>query len=76
MILAKRWFYTKKIRRRQVQGNLDTFENGGMFVIGDNGEHEGPHTQQIIYEQNEAPLPTRRMVQWEDAIAHWVKEVP
>ena len=66
----------KEVRSRRVHGNVGAIEDRGMFAMGEDVEHEGLRAPEIILEENAAPLPTRRNIRREDALAQWLEEVP
>ena len=55
----------------EIRGSEDTV----LFGLGDDGEHEGLCTLEVILEENDAPLLTRRNLCQEEAIADFLDEV-
>ena len=66
----------KEVRSRRVHGNMGAFEDGGMFSMGENDDHEGLRAPEIIPEENAAALPTGRRIVREEAFAQWLEEGP
>lgn len=65
----------KEVRGRRVSGNMGAFEDGGMFSMGEDVEHEGLRAPEVILEENSAALETGRRIRREDAFAQWLEEV-
>jgi len=59
----------KEIRGRRMYGDYGVNDEDGMFVIGDDTEHEGLCPAPVIAEKNEAPIPTGRILRRDEALA-------
>ena len=66
----------REVQSRRVHENMGAFEEDGIFSIGEDPEHEGLRTPEIILEENRAPLPTGRTIQRENAFEDWTEERP
>lgn len=64
----------KEVRSRRIHGSMGAFEDGGMFLVTEDVEHEGLRALEVILEENAPELPTGRAVRREDAFVHWRPE--
>lgn len=62
----------KEIRGQRMHGSLGAFEDSGIFVVGDDENHEGLCVLEIIPKAQEAPLPTKRNIRREDTLTKWL----
>jgi hypothetical protein len=66
----------KEIRGRRVYGNVGASQDAGLFVVGDDEDHEGLRIPEVIPEAQEAPLGTGRNIRREETLAKWLAQVP
>ena len=57
-----------------MHGNIGAFEDGGIFYVGEDVEHEGLYVLEDIPEENRAQLIIGRTIRREDAYVQWLDQ--